>query len=186
MSDLPLFLGRMLRRPHQVVALAPSSTALARAMAAEVPEGTKGCVVELGAGTGKITKALLERGIAPEDLNAFELNPEFALYLHKRFPDVHVHNTPAQWMRAMDLGPLRAVVSGLPLLSMPNRVQSDILEASFDTLQPGGCFIQFTYGPTPPVSRALRERLGLSWTRSDRIWGNLPPARVYTFRRQLN
>jgi phosphatidylethanolamine/phosphatidyl-N-methylethanolamine N-methyltransferase len=76
------------------------------------------------------------------------------------------------------------MVSGLPLLSMPLGLQRDILCGSFDRLDPGGRYVQFTYGPKPPVARPLREELDLDWTVSRKIWWNMPPARVYRFFRK--
>jgi phosphatidylethanolamine/phosphatidyl-N-methylethanolamine N-methyltransferase len=48
-------------------------------------------------------------------------------------------------------------------------------------VRPGGTYVQFTYGPKPPVARPVREDLGLTWRVSHKIWRNLPPARVYRF-----
>ncbi len=180
-SDLRLFLSQMIRQPHKIVALAPSSLALSREMASAVPDGD-GPVVELGAGTGKITDALLDAGIPENDLHLFELNSEFIDLLCGKYPDANVQNAPAQSMGDLGIsGKARAVVSGLPLLSMPIQIQREILTAAFDAVKPGGVYIQFTYGPKPPVAEVVRTELGLSWTRSQKIWGNLPPARVYVF-----
>jgi phosphatidylethanolamine/phosphatidyl-N-methylethanolamine N-methyltransferase len=184
-AGLSLFLGQLVRRPHRVVALAPSSQALACRMAAELPDDRTGPVIELGAGTGKITQALLEAGVAPEDLHAFELNPEFVDCLQTQFPQVHIHHAMAQDMGQLPLPQVRAVVSGLPLLSFPKSAQMAILRASFRAMGPMGVFIQFTYGPNPPVAERVRNALGLRWSKSEKIWGNLPPARVYAFRRNL-
>ncbi|MDA7430128.1 methyltransferase domain-containing protein [Primorskyibacter aestuariivivens] len=183
MSDLPFFLGRLVRRPHEVAAVAPSSQALARAMAMEVPDDAiPGPVVELGPGTGRITRALLERGVAPPDLHCFEMSADFADHIRHNFDGVNVHHAPAQSLGQSGLRDVGAVISGLPLLSIPNPVVEDILNASFSVLRPGGVFVQFTYGPTPPVPEELREKLRLSHIRGRRIWNNLPPARIYTFR----
>ena len=179
-NDLPLFLNQLLRRPHEIVALAPSSEALAREMAAQLP-ALEGPVIELGAGTGKITRALLDAGVPPADLHAIEMQPEFAAYLEATFPEIAVYRSKAQEMRSVAPKNARAVVSGLPFLSMPNRVQEAILSATREILAPGGAFVQFTYGPTPPIAETLRINMGLEWRKSRRIWNNLPPARVYTF-----
>jgi phosphatidylethanolamine/phosphatidyl-N-methylethanolamine N-methyltransferase len=48
-------------------------------------------------------------------------------------------------------------------------------------VRPGGDFVQFTYGPKPPVTKIVRDELGLQWRHSDKIWWNIPPARVYRF-----
>lgn len=180
-SDLSFFLGQLLRRPHEVVALAPSSEDLARAMAAALPAGTRR-VAELGPGTGKITRALIAAGIAPADLTLFELNPEFVVRLREAFPGVRVLDRSAQTIASECAGGVDAVVSGLPLLSMPDAVQAEILSGAFAVMPPGGVFVQFTYGPSPPVARSVRRALRLTHTRGRRVWNNLPPARVYTFR----
>ncbi|NQY61617.1 class I SAM-dependent methyltransferase [Cognatishimia sp.] len=184
-NSLGVFLGELIRRPTQVVALAPSSTALAREMAVMVPEGP-GAVVELGPGTGKITTALLEAGVPAQDLHLFELNPVFVDLLRQDFPDVNVRQDRAENARDYVEGSVKAVVSGLPLLSMPFEVQRAIVGGAFDLMGPEGRYIQFTYGPKPPVTERLRGELGLTWTKSRKIWGNLPPARVYTFTRSGN
>jgi len=181
-SDLSLFLGQMLRRPQSVSALMPSSERLARAMAAEVPEGT-GPVVELGPGTGKITRALLEAGIAPSDLHLLEINDDFVSFLRLRHPDVHLHHRGAQDMDRIGLSTARAVVSGLPLLSLPRDLQRAILEAAFRLLPPGAPLIQFTYGPSNPVPGPLMRDLGLVVERGRRVWHNMPPAQIYRLRR---
>lgn len=181
--DTLLFLTQMLRKPGQIVALAPSSRALAQLMAEQVPD-RPGPVVELGAGTGKITAALCAAGIREQDLHLFDLNPEFIDHLRARFPAAQVHHDGAQAMGAHGISNARAVVSGLPLLSMPLEIQRAILSATFEATGPDGVFVQFTYGPVPPVAESLRQSMNLTWTRSRRVWGNLPPARVYTFRQQ--
>ena len=93
-------------------------------------------------------------------------------------------------MSAADVGDLglhnvQAVISGLPLLSMPLPLQTAILGGSFAQLARDARYVQFTYGWTPPVARALRDDMGLGWERSARIWFNMPPARVYRFFRNI-
>jgi phosphatidylethanolamine/phosphatidyl-N-methylethanolamine N-methyltransferase len=181
-SDLKLFLTQLIRRPSEISALAPSSEDLARAMAAAIPLPA-GRVVELGPGTGKITQAILACGIAPEDLTLFELNDDFWSRLRDRFPGVNVINAPAQALPDHCAKGLTAVVSGLPLLSMSEPVQQAIVGAAFDRLSPGGVFIQFTYGPTSSMAETVQRALGLQATRGPKVWNNLPPARVWTYRR---
>ena len=77
-----------------------------------------------------------------------------------------------------------AVVSGLPLLSMPPKKVIAILEGAFGHLRPDGAFYQFTYGPRCPVKRTLLDRLGLKATRIGRAVANVPPAAVYRIRRR--
>jgi phosphatidylethanolamine/phosphatidyl-N-methylethanolamine N-methyltransferase len=183
-SDLALFVKQLLRRPHEVVALAPSSAELARAMAAGVTPET-GRVVEFGAGTGKITRAILDRGLPPENLTLFEMNPDFVARLRQSFPGVTVHQTGAQDVASFCPAGVDAVISGLPLLSMQNDTQRAIVGGAFAVLREGGSYTQFTYGPRPPMAEAVQRELGLMAQKGPKVWNNLPPARVYTFTRAL-
>jgi len=179
-SEKGLFLWQLLRNPSQVSAVAPSSRRLAREMAASVPIGAE-CVAELGAGTGRLTRAILKRGVAPRNLHVFEINPTFAARLRVTFPGVRIHEGPAQDLARNGPTQLDAVVSGLPLLSMPEAVRTEIVAAAFGKLGPTGVFVQFTYGAVSPVPDAILQCYGLTYRRSRRIWTNLPPATVYTY-----
>ena len=180
-SDFRLFMTQLLKRPHQVVALAPSSEGLAREMAARV-DPAAGPVIELGAGTGKITQAILDRGLPPEHLHSIEMNPVFCDRLQAAFPGLNVHQMSAGDIGDLPLENAQAVISGLPLLSMPVALQRSILTGTVAKLRPGQDYVQFTYGPKPPVTPVVREELALSWEVSRKIWWNMPPARVYRFR----
>jgi phosphatidylethanolamine/phosphatidyl-N-methylethanolamine N-methyltransferase len=185
-----LFLKRWLRRPFAVGAVVPSGPLLTRAMA----ETTVACigsrpghVIELGAGTGEVTKALLAAGIAPQRLALVERDPELAAFLRAHFSGPQIIEGDAarlpHLLVASGVERLAAVVSSLPLLSLPSDVVKDIVEGIFEALPPGAALIQFTYGPKPPVPQSLRERLHLQSARRPRIWRNVPPAVVWTFRK---
>ncbi len=185
-----LFLKRWLRRPLAMGAVVPSGRLLAEAMAKttkSVLEGRPGRVVELGAGTGEVTKALLAAGIAPERLVLVERDPELAIFLRRHFPGLQIIEGDASRLRRLladhGVASIAAVVSSLPLLSLPAGVVDGIVDGAFEMLPRGGALVQFTYGPTPPVPRALRERLQLDAAHGKRIWRNVPPAVVWTFRR---
>ena len=185
-----LFLKRWLRRPFAMGAVVPSGRLLAEAMAQAAVgalEGRPGHVVELGAGTGEVTKALLAAGIAAERLALVERDPELAVFLRRRFPGPRIIEGDAsrlpQLLADHGVTAVAAVVSSLPLLSLPAGVVNGIVEGAFEPLPRGGALIQFTYGPTPPVPRALRERLHLVGAHGRRIWRNVPPAVVWTFTR---
>jgi phosphatidylethanolamine/phosphatidyl-N-methylethanolamine N-methyltransferase len=180
-SDLGLFLRQLVRNPATISAMAPSSRHLAKAITAQITPAT-GPVAEFGPGTGVFTRAILDRGVAPQDLTLFELNPEFAGSLRQKFPGVTVVNDGAQTVADHCAG-LGAVVSGLPLLSFPPDLCHAIFASALAALRPDGAVYQFTYGPKPPLPEAIRESLGLIVTPGPRIWLNLPPARVYTYRR---
>ncbi|MFV0491321.1 MAG: class I SAM-dependent methyltransferase [Pseudorhodobacter sp.] len=183
MSDLPLFFRQLARQPKQVSAIAPSSRALGRAMAAQVGPET-GRIVEFGPGTGRLTEAILDRGVAPENLFLFEMNADFAADLPRRFPGVTVFRTGAQNVADHIPADVGAVISGLPLLSMPQDLRRAIVGGAFRVLRPGGIYVQFTYGARAPISDETLDGMGLIATRGTKIWANLPPARVYTLRRK--
>lgn len=180
-NDLALFVGQLFRNPREVSAVVPSSRVLAQAMVRDLGPDT-GRVVEFGPGTGKITAAILSRGVLPANLTLYEMNACFSAELALRFAGVKVVNAPAQHASAEAQG-VGAVVSGLPLLSMPKAVQRAIVSAAFAILRPGAPFIQFTYGAHPPLGEGAQRDLGLSVEAGPRIWYNLPPARVYVYRR---
>lgn len=185
-----LFLKRWLRRPFATGAVVPSGRLLAEAMARTARaaiEDRPGHIVELGAGTGEVTKALIAAGIAPQRLVLVERDPEFATFLRRHFSGPRiVEGDAARLPRLLadhGLSPIVAVVSSLPLLSLPAEVVNGIVAGIFEVLPRGAALVQFTYGPKPPVPRVLRERLRLEGAHGRRIWRNVPPAVVWTFRR---
>lgn len=183
-AESTLFLRQLLSNPRQVSAISPSSPWLARAMTAGV-HPAMGPVVEFGPGTGRLTEAILARGVAPQDLTLFEMNGDFVRHLRARFPGLHVHHGPAQLSAEVMAGkPVAKVISGLPLLSMPVTLREAIVSAAFAILAPGAAMVQFTYGNQPPLPAESLDRLGLRAISGPRIWRNLPPARIFRLYRQ--
>lgn len=184
------FFRQWLRSPLRTASVVPSSMYLARAMAAALPNGAER-VVELGAGTGAITRGLLERGIRPDRLLILELSPELHAGLVASFPDSPALCGDArrlpELLRSVSTfadGRCDAVVSSLGFLAMPPAVAQDILAAAFDCLPADGVLVQYTYGPTCPVPPALMESLDLVAERVGYTLRNLPPATVYRIRRR--
>lgn len=185
-SDYIRFLRSWASDPLRVAAVAPSGDILSRLMTAEIFPAD-GQVLELGAGTGVFTRALLARGIAERDLTLVEYGSDFAQVLQQRFPHARVLQMDAARLGSRDLFPsamVNAVVSGLPLLSMPPRKVMAILTGAFRYLRPGGGFYQFTYGPRCPVPRPILDRLGLKARRIGGTFRNLPPAAAYRITRR--
>ena len=186
LGDNLLFLSRLASAPRQVGAVAPSSQRLGRAMAAELPADYEICV-ELGGGTGSLTRALLAAGLPPQNLIVVERDPRLAAHLNKRFRGVRVICGEAQnltaLLRAAGIGPVDAIVSGLPLRSLPRQVGNAIAAESFAALRPGGVFIQFTYWVLPPVPRAAAAKLSIEGVARGHVWRNLPPATVWRYSR---
>lgn len=183
------FFRQWLRNPLRMSSITPSGRQLARMMATAVADPSQG-VVELGAGTGVITRALIERGVDPRHLLVVEMNEILHRLLQDSFPRARVAHGDARKLveliaqQGLPGGkPVAAVVSSLGLLAMPVAVQRDILAAAFSVLQPGGVFVQYTYGPARPVSPEVAAELGLRCRRQGWAWRNLPPARVFSYSR---
>lgn len=183
-ADWRLLFSLWLKDPRKIGAIAVSSPELAAAMARLVPRGADGYVVELGGGTGPVTRAILETGVAPERLVVIERDPTLHRHLQKRHPGVTVLLGNALHLRSMlkqrAIAPVIAIVSSLPLLSMTERERCQIGAQSFAVLEPGAPFIQFTYGLFSPLPR---RRLAVQGRVEDRVLQNLPPANIWIYDR---
>jgi len=189
LADEARFFRSWLGNPAIAGAVSPSGRFLARMMARYVDPQKAGPVVELGPGTGAITEALLERGIAPGRLFLVEFDPGFCKLLKRRFPGVHVIKGDAYTLTET-LGnrlrrPPAAIVSSLPLLLKPEMQRLALLADAFQCMKADGCFVQFTYGPLSPIPRDKASELAFHVEASPPVWLNLPPARVWIYRRQL-
>lgn len=185
-ADAVLFFRAWLSAPLQVASVTPSGRALSSLMTSEISADT-GTVIELGPGTGVFTEALLNRGVAESDLVLVEYGMEFAAKLSLRFPAARTIQMDAAHLRKITVLPsasVGAVLSGLPLLSMPMRKVIAILEGAFSHLRQEGALYQFTYGPRCPIPRPLLDRLGLKATFVGRTFANIPPAAVYRISRR--
>jgi len=187
-----LFLKRWLRQPLSMGAVMPSGPLLTRALALTAVremQGRDGHVVELGAGTGEVTKALLAAGIASDRLALVERDPELISFLRRHFRGPRIIEGDAARLPKLlareGVAKIATVVSGLPLLSLPAEVVTGIVHGVFEALPKGAALVQFTYGPSPPIPKALRENLHLVGAHGRRIWRNVPPAVVWTFRRPI-
>jgi phosphatidylethanolamine/phosphatidyl-N-methylethanolamine N-methyltransferase len=188
LADEARFFRSWLDNPAVAGAVSPSGRFLARMMARYVDPRKAGPVVELGPGTGAITEALLKRGIAPGRLFLVEFDPGFCKLLKRRFPGVHVIKGDAyqlsQTLKGRFRRPPAAIVSSLPLLLKPETQRLALLADAFDCMTPDGCFVQFTYGRISPVPRDKALALDFHVEASPPVWLNLPPARVWIYRRQ--
>ncbi len=179
------FFKSWIAAPLRVASVTPSSRSLARLMTLEIGPAT-GPVIELGPGTGVFTRALVERGVDEGELTLIEYGHEFVPMLKQRFPRARVLQLDAAKLEQAAIFEGRqvgAVVSGLPLLSMPQGKVEQIVEGAFSYIRPGGALYQFTYGPRCPVPRPVVDKLGLEVTRIGRTLRNIPPATVYRFGR---
>lgn len=174
------FAFEFVKNPRHTGSLCPSSVYLARQMAALVPDG-EGKVIELGPGSGPMTKALLQRGIKPEDLILVERTHSFAQHLRQRFPELNIIHGDACGLSQLLSGseaPIRAIVSSLPLRSMPSAVVRQISKEINQISQPGTRYIQFTYHL---LDKNLPFVGPFSGSEYHIVWRNFPPARVDAF-----
>jgi phosphatidylethanolamine/phosphatidyl-N-methylethanolamine N-methyltransferase len=172
-----------LKNPRKIGAVAVSSAELAGAMARQVPRGP-GWVVELGGGTGSVTKALLKSGIPRDKLIVVERDPTLHKLLQERYPGVKVLLGDAGRLQALlkreGIDHVKAIVSSLPLVSMKRSLQDRITAQAFTVLEPGAPLIQFTYSLFSPIPRRLH---GVDGEVGERVLQNLPPASVWIYRK---
>jgi phosphatidylethanolamine/phosphatidyl-N-methylethanolamine N-methyltransferase len=184
LDDEVRFLRSWIEKPLHMGAVMPSGRVLARTMAQYVDTKSTAPVVELGPGTGAITNALIEHGVDQKRLVLVEYNPGFCALLRDRYPLARVVQGDAYTLRESlrnVLGvPASAVVSGLPLVTKPMLTRLKLIRDAFLALAPGAPFVQFTYSVAPPIPKSLP---GVSTEASERIWMNLPPARVWVYRK---
>jgi len=172
-----------LRNPRRVGAIAPASRALAQAILHEVLKAPPKMLIEVGAGTGAITRALLPALARVERFMVIERDPAFAQLLRRCFPDLEVLNHCATRLDALDIDKSGAVtvVSSLPLLSMTRDEARGCIDAMVALIEnrPGSRLIQYTYAS--PHLRPFKDiPVGWRWRRATIIWVNLPPATVWT------
>jgi phosphatidylethanolamine/phosphatidyl-N-methylethanolamine N-methyltransferase len=184
LDDEVRFIRTWIEKPLTTGAVAPSSRALARTMAAYVDPARPGPVIELGPGTGPVTEALVAQGVDPSRLVLVEFDPIFCRLLRNRYPEATVVQGDAYSLKRLLAGlmqnPAAGVVSGLPLFTKPLRMRLRLLFDALDLMAPGAPFVQFTYNAVPPLPKRLER---VSAEPSERVWMNIPPARVWVYRR---
>ena len=179
------FIMQYFRNPKEVGAILPSSVAAAEMMTREIDPG-QAPILELGPGTGSFTRAILARGVRPQDLTMVETNQEFCSLLAKEFPGAHVHCMNAADIAKRDIFGGRkvgAAVSGVPFLLLKPEEATSILRAVFEVLRPDAALYQVTYGFSVPFPRTALRALGLTATHAGRTFRNAPPASVYRLTR---
>ena len=183
-GDYALFFGLWLQKPLQIAAVAPSGKRLAQVMAELVDFNRPGPILELGAGTGSLTRGLLQAGCPRHRLIALEREPRLAAALQRSFPGIAtiVGDATALGEHFAQLGidRLCAVVSSLPIKWFPVAAQRAVVEPCLKLLGPGGVFLQMTNAFASPIAI---EPLGIAGERIAHVWRNLPPAQVWAYSR---
>lgn len=181
-ANAALFFRRWMANPLQMGSVVPSSASLCRRIAAHTTRGPGEAVLELGAGTGVVSRALLASGVPPERLKVVEIVPDMADHLRRALPGVEVlcgdafdlaRVVPKQWH-----GRIGTAICGIPLVLLPIAEQRRFIEA-VETVAPGRGFLLYTYCITSPLPH---RRLGLAAKREAWTPWNLPPASVWRYR----
>jgi len=176
-----LFFKRWLANPLQMGSIIPSSATFSRLIAERVQYGPDEVVVELGAGTGTVTRALLAAGIAPEKLVVVEIVPDMAAHLRTNFPGVNVvcgdgFELPRVLEQAR-AGRVGDVICGIPLVMLPFPTQQKIVAAMLEASPLRG-FLHLSYCITSPLPS---EKLGLTGKRLAWTMKNFPPGGVWRY-----
>lgn len=182
-EELKFFKG-WIDKPRAVGSIVPTSSVTARKMASVVNPASNLPVLELGPGTGVITKAILEAGVSPANLWCIEYSPDFVAHLERRYPGVNIIHGDAFNLDAT-LGDKRdtkfdSIVSGVPLLNFPVAQRIAYVEDLLDRIPAGRPIVQITYGPLSPVPPGKGN---YTVEHFDFIIRNIPPSQLWVYRR---
>ena len=180
-----LFILRVIRNPRQLGAVAPSSRYLGALLAKHALVDDVSPIVELGGGSGSITRSLIKAGVDPERIYVIELDKALAAYLKTALPLVNVIHGDATELEAIlppeVIGNVHRIVSGLPMINFPEPIRRKILESCFSVMVPRGAYLQYTYSPRSSINA---EAYNLTKKRMGMTFLNLPPATVWQYTRE--
>lgn len=182
-DELKFFKG-WIDKPKAVGSIIPTSSITARKMASIIDVKSGLPVLEVGPGTGVITKAILKHGVKPENLYAVEYSHDFVMHLRRNYPGVNVIEGDAFDLDTT-LGEkasltFDSVVSGVPLLNFPVAARVKYVESLLDRIPEGRPIVQLTYGPKSPVPPGLGN---YTVEKFDFIIRNIPPTMLWIYRR---
>ncbi len=182
--DRQVFFRHWLRDPLGIGAVLPSGKRVAQAMAREVALDRPGAVLELGGGTGGVTRGLIAAACPADRLVVIEREPELALVLAQRFAGIRVICGDAceteNLLARAGIRKLAVVVSSLPVKWFPRHAQRALLDACFARLGDGGVFVQLTNALASPLPAA---ELGIVGEEVERIWAHFLPTQIWRYRR---
>lgn len=172
--------------PKAVGAILPTSSITARRMASVIDINSSLPVLELGPGTGVITKAILNSGIKPEQLYSIEYSSDFVDHLKNHYPDIHLiqgdafdlDNTLAEQKDLV----FDCVISAVPLLNFPVEKRVHFIEDLLRRIPNGRPVIQITYGPLAPVPAGKGNYIVQHY---DFVMRNVPPAQLWVYKSPL-
>lgn len=181
------FVIAALRSPMKIGGFLPSSRSLARAMASGVDLKRTGHIVELGAGTGVVTHALLQAHVPVDRLVVIERDERLHEIICGHFPQVTILKADAieldTVLANIGVHKVSTVVSSLPFLVMPDFVRNAVQAQMAKVIGDDGVIVQFTYGPKSPITPKQMKALHLQGKRMKLVIGNVPPAHVWLYSR---
>ena len=182
-EELRFFKG-WVAKPRAVGSIIPTSSVTARKMATVCDPASNLPVLELGPGTGVITKAILGRGIPADKVYCIEYSEDFVAHLRRVYPDVNVIHGDAfdieGTLPKSKIPQFDSIVSGVPLLNFPVQQRVRYVEALLDRLAPGRPIVQLTYGPKSPVPPGMGN---YRVTHFNFIVRNIPPTQLWLYSR---
>ncbi|CAN7588777.1 phospholipid N-methyltransferase PmtA [Rhizobium sp. LjRoot254] len=178
------FLKGVISTPKTVGAIMPTSARMANRMASIIDTGSGLPVLELGPGTGVITKAILDKGVKPENIVSVEYSGDFVRHLRGKYPGVNFVNGDA-FSLAETLQDYRGqkfdcVISGIPLLNFPMHQRVKLIEDLLKLVPVGRPVVQFSYGPVSPV---VARPDSYTIKHFDFIMRNIPPAQIWHYKK---
>ncbi len=190
MNERLQFFQEFLKNPLNVGAISPSSPALAEKMLAEVEADSKHIILEIGVGTGAITRILQTKIPNPNCYLGIEINEAFVECAHKEFPELKIvcgDAGEAEKIHAETrLGEVKYIISGLPFASLPGEISQTIL-SEVDKFMSKGCLFrtfQYVHGYYLPPAVKFRQRMQEKYgkvRRSRVVLKNVPPAYTLTW-----
>ncbi|GLS40370.1 SAM-dependent methyltransferase [Mesorhizobium tianshanense] len=182
-DELKFFKG-WIDKPKAVGSIVPTSSITARKMASVVNPKSGLPVLEVGPGTGVITRAILAQGVKPENLYAVEYSTDFVRHLRQLYPDINVIEGDAFNLDATlgDKGGLKfdSVISGVPLLNFPVAQRIAYIESLLDRIPTGRPVVQLTYGPLSPIPPGRGD---YTVEHFHFVIRNIPPTQLWIYRR---
>jgi len=180
-ADASVFFGLWLQKPLRIAAVNPSGARLADTIARCIDLARPGPILELGAGTGSLTRGIIRAGCPPERIIALEREPPLVAVLRRQFPAMTVIEGDATRIGEHLAGRverLAAVVSSLPIKWFPPEEQYAVVRPCLDFLGPGGRFLQVTNAFRSPLAI---DRLGIAGREIARVWLNLLPTQIWSY-----
>jgi phosphatidylethanolamine/phosphatidyl-N-methylethanolamine N-methyltransferase len=183
--DLFEFIKAAIDHPLEVSTLFPTSPVLAKRILSYIPFALQTQIVELGPGTGAITRFLAPQLKNNAHYLGIEINQEMVTYLRGRFTHLRFQQGAADTISTL-LPPqsVSSVVSSLPWTMFSSEIQEKTLSAISSSLKPGGLFLTYVcinatwYPQAKNLNRLLLERFSVI-KKSPIIWRNMPPAFIY-------